>query len=94
MRPIVTKGALVLFAITAALLPCRLMAQVSTATVSGIVADSTGAIIPHLKIVAKDQATGIQVQAVSDEAGQLSQAPANRMATEGGSTLTSSTSPP
>lgn len=52
------------------LAPLSLNAQVSTATVSGSLADSTGAIIPNLTVIATDQATGVQAKAVSDAAGQ------------------------
>ncbi len=60
------------FLLAAALMlaPLSLNAQVSTATVSGSLADSTGAIIPNLTVIATDQATGVQAKAVSDAAGQ------------------------
>jgi len=70
MRSIVVKAAFIVVAIVACLLPCRLIAQVSTATVSGILVDSTGAIIPHVNVVATEQSTGVQTKALSDDSGQ------------------------
>ncbi len=45
-------------------------AQVTTATITGAVADTTGAVIPHAKVVATEISTGVQVTAESNESGQ------------------------
>jgi hypothetical protein len=55
---------------TLLLVPSWIRAQVSTATVSGIVADSGGAVIPGVFVYALEQSTGVQTKAVSDGAGQ------------------------
>ena len=56
------------------LLPLALVigagAQVSRGTISGRVADSTGAVVPNAPVIATDQATGANYKGVSDSAGQ------------------------
>lgn len=47
-----------------------LTAQISTATVSGKVSDSTGAIIQHATVTATEQATGVKINAESNDAGE------------------------
>jgi hypothetical protein len=53
-----------------ALSQATLLAQVSTATVSGRLSDPTGAVIPHVAIVATEQSTGVQTKAMTDAAGE------------------------
>jgi hypothetical protein len=52
------------------LLPVVGWAQVSTATVSGRVMDATGAVLPHVTVVAREQASGVTTKAVTDSAGE------------------------
>jgi Carboxypeptidase regulatory-like domain/TonB-dependent Receptor Plug Domain len=49
-------------------LPASSFAQ-ATATIGGVVADSTGAIIPHAKIVLKNEATGDTRDSASNDSG-------------------------
>lgn len=62
------------FFVTAAVLLCLVTAthafsQSSSATVSGTVADATGAILPSVTITATNSATGVVTTAISNEAG-------------------------
>jgi hypothetical protein len=52
------------------LAPSWIRSQVSTAAVSGIVADSSGAVIPGVTVFATEQSTNVQSKAISDGAGQ------------------------
>ena len=54
------------------LTPALAIAQVSTATVTGTLADSTGALIPHIEVLARNQSTGTIVKAESNDSGQYS----------------------
>src|SRR5436190_6384527 len=49
-----------------------LFAQEYRATISGLVTDKTGAVLPGAKIVATETRTGTKVQSVSDSGGQYS----------------------
>ena len=64
------KAALILMTGLLAVLPHRLTAQVSSATITGAIKDSTGGVIPHAKIVATEQATGTVTNAVTNDAGE------------------------
>jgi hypothetical protein len=44
-------------------------AQVTQATITGLVADSTGAVVPGVKVVARNTATGVQAETVSSSTG-------------------------
>jgi hypothetical protein len=65
-----------IFAITLGLLlsfclcSVKALAQVSTATVTGSVKDATGGAIPHVKVVATEQATGIASNAQTNDVGE------------------------
>ncbi len=50
--------------------PSALHAQVTSATILGAVHDTTGAVIPHAKVVAVESTTGAQVTAESNDAGE------------------------
>ena len=52
------------------LLPSALHAQVTSATILGAVHDTTGAVIPHAKVIALESTTGAQVTAESNDAGE------------------------
>ena len=59
--------ALLIFAI--ALLPCSLNAQIVGATLSGTVADPTGAVIPNAQVVIRNTATGVSTDVRSNGDG-------------------------
>ena len=46
-----------------------LRAQTTFATITGTVTDATGAVIPNLKVTARNVATGIETTTKSNEAG-------------------------
>jgi hypothetical protein len=48
---------------------CPLAGQVSTATISGAILDSSGAAVPHVKIIATETETGVTRTAQSNETG-------------------------
>jgi hypothetical protein len=58
--------------LAAALMLCvpTMQAQVSSATVTGSVKDTTGAVIPHAKVVATENATGVKTVAESNGTGE------------------------
>lgn len=58
------------FLLGAFALSTGLHAQVSSATITGAVSDQTGGVIPHAKVVATEQATGVQVTAETNDQGQ------------------------
>jgi hypothetical protein len=64
---------LFIFVCTASLLipSLRLDAQVTTATLYGVVRDSTGAVAPAANVTATNQGTGLTRAAVSDEHGEF-----------------------
>jgi hypothetical protein len=70
MHTQMTKFALLLMAWLVMALPAKMAAQVSTATVSGTIADSSGAVIPNAKITATEVATGVNTTAMSNQAGE------------------------
>src|SRR5947209_11984727 len=45
------------------------MAQVTTARLGGIIRDSSGGVIPGVTVVAKNEATGVRHEVVSNDAG-------------------------
>ena len=49
--------------------PLLLEAQVTTARLDGVIKDSSGAIIPGVTVVAKNDGTGIPYEAVTNELG-------------------------
>jgi hypothetical protein len=51
---------------------CLLQAQVNTASLSGLATDPTGAAMPHVTVVAKDDATGYSRTVQTDSAGAYS----------------------
>ena len=59
----------VYFAI-AMLVPAGLLAQVTTAAITGAVKDPAGSVLPHIKVTATEQATGVVTTALSNEAGE------------------------
>src|SRR4051812_39362059 len=59
--------ALLLLAFT--LLPSLVFAQNSSGTVSAIVADKTGAVIPNAKVVLKNEATTVTRETLTNNAG-------------------------
>ena len=52
------------------LLASALHGQVTSATVTGSVHDTTGAVIPHAKVTATESSTGVQVNAESNDSGE------------------------
>jgi hypothetical protein len=48
------------------------MAQTSTAKISGVVADESGAVLPKVEVTVRNSATGVQRGFVSDERGRYS----------------------
>ena len=52
--------------------PVRLGAQVGTASISGVVQDTTGAVIPNATVTLHDAATGIDRKGKSNGAGSFS----------------------
>jgi hypothetical protein len=62
----------ILSVLAAALILCvpTMQAQVSSATVTGSVKDTTGAVIPHVKVIATENATGVKTVAESNGAGE------------------------
>ncbi len=52
------------------LFPAALLAQVTTATITGRLLDPTGAVIPKATVTATEQSTGVQTKAFSDKAGE------------------------
>jgi hypothetical protein len=57
-----------LMVVLSAVLGSNVLAQ-STAVLKGTVTDATGAAVPHAKVVAKNQATGVEWNTESDNAG-------------------------
>jgi len=49
----------------------RLDAQVTTATVVGLVHDSTGGVVPGATVTATHEGTGVSRMAVTDERGEF-----------------------
>jgi hypothetical protein len=54
------------------LFPASARAQVTTATITGRVTDPAGSVVPHVTVVATEQATGVQTKAVTDSSGEYS----------------------
>jgi hypothetical protein len=65
MRRLLVIAAVIL----AAALPTHTFAQSTNATVSGTVADATGAVLPGVSLTATNNATGVVTTVVSNEAG-------------------------
>jgi hypothetical protein len=64
----VTKAFLVL--LCSVLMVPATKAQISTATITGVVTDQSGAAIPKATVTAKNEQTGIEVSKTSDETGR------------------------
>ncbi|SNT44105.1 Carboxypeptidase regulatory-like domain-containing protein [Granulicella rosea] len=58
-----------IFLAGALLAPASLLGQVSSSTISGSVADTTGAVIPGAKVVATNTATNVKTVSITDSAG-------------------------
>jgi hypothetical protein len=52
------------------LLPVPVFAQVSSATITGAVRDSSGGVIPHAKVTATETATGVKTVAETNGSGE------------------------
>jgi hypothetical protein len=70
MRSILAKAALLLLATVVALLPATAMAQVSSATISGAITDSSHSVIARAQIVVTETSTGVETTATSNSAGE------------------------
>ncbi len=70
MQSKILKTASLLLVCAALVLPVRTAAQIATATVSGTVSDSSGAVVPHATVIATEVATGVKTTAVSNGDGQ------------------------
>src|SRR5215467_7805329 len=73
-----TRAALVVF--TLFTLPMRLGAQFATGTITGVVKDSTSAVIPGASVTVTEQQTGIAVKVLTQHDGSFTApnlAPAN-----------------
>src|SRR6476659_11104847 len=53
----------------AILVPVQALAQTGAASLTGLVTDSSGAVVPGATVVATNQATNVEYTAVSNEAG-------------------------
>src|SRR5207249_5299562 len=60
-----------LFAVAVLVGSTGLEAQVTTATLYGVVSDSTGAVVPGASITARHQGTGVSRDSVTDERGEF-----------------------
>src|SRR5215467_1897810 len=67
-RPLILA---ILFALIVAGVTTTLAAQVTTATVYGVVHDSTGAVLPGAAVVATNQGTNLSRDAITDERGEF-----------------------
>ncbi len=63
-KPLLAAALLVLLA------PANLIAQVSSAAITGAVKDSTGAAVPHVRVSATERATGVVTNVSTNEAGE------------------------
>jgi hypothetical protein len=63
------KAALITLVCAAFLIASRMMAQVTTATISGTVMDSADSVPPKVKVVATQVATGVRTAAVTNDKG-------------------------
>ncbi len=70
MKLIVRIPSAVALLALAFLLPTGLIAQVSTAAISGSIKDSAGGALPHIQVTATEQATGVVTTALSNDAGE------------------------
>jgi hypothetical protein len=52
------------------LTPAILTAQVSSATITGTIKDPAGGVVPHVKVTATEQATGVVTNALSNDDGE------------------------
>ncbi len=52
------------------LAPLSMNAQVSSAAITGAVKDATGAIVPHVTVTAREQATGVVTTATTNDSGE------------------------
>ncbi len=52
------------------LAPWSMNAQVSSAAITGAVKDATGAIVPHVTVTAREQATGVVTNVITNDAGE------------------------
>src|SRR6516165_10273834 len=57
-------------AICLALLACAAFAQSERGTITGVIHDSTGAVVPGAKVAVINQSTKVSLDAVSNEAGE------------------------
>jgi len=53
------------------LLPSQLNAQVTTATLVGLVNDSSGAVVPGANVIATHQGTGVPRETITDARGEF-----------------------
>ena len=70
MQSKVLKAAFLVLAGVLAVLPSALMAQVSSATITGAVKDPAGGVLPHVKVTATEQATGVVTTAITNDTGE------------------------
>ena len=70
MRSLITRTLSIVLVCAAAGTPSTATAQVTTATVSGAVTDIAGAVIPHVKVLATELATGVQTSAETNAQGE------------------------
>lgn len=64
------KAALVALACVLTLSPAAMLGQVSSATITGAVKDPAGGVVPHVKVTATEQATGVVTTATTNDAGE------------------------
>jgi hypothetical protein len=64
------KAALALLACVLAFCPAVMLGQVSSATITGSVKDSTGGVIPNARIKVTETATGVSTTATSNQTGE------------------------
>ncbi len=69
MTKMASRAAL-LFAVLV-LFPGHLTAQVTTATLVGLVRDTSGAVVPGATVIATHQGTGVPREAITDERGEF-----------------------
>jgi outer membrane receptor protein involved in Fe transport len=66
-----TKRTIILVSFTLLLSAAALQAQVTTATVYGVVRDATGAVMPGASVTATNQGTNLSRETISDERGEF-----------------------
>jgi hypothetical protein len=50
-------------------LPCALLAQTSLGTITGLISDSTGSVVPGAKVAARNTGTGVQAETLTSTTG-------------------------